>query len=302
MAINANSLVNGTGKRRMRGMRPFAPSHVLLPLFLAATTLAACDEPNVRISSTSAGTGKDGVLNVVEALQCPETQGVLTRKGSAQPGGKVCTYTGPKGAEVNLHLVDLNGDPSSQVLLTFEHQLAQSLPQALADIRARQARDAAKDAANNAEARAADAERAAADADKAAAEAESSADDTARVRLPGVMIDAHGDKARVRIGGLSINADDTGGTVNVRSDDESVDINATDNGAEVRTRGAGDATRTTWMLTDNHDSNSGWRMVGYEARGPAGGPIVIATVRTKDGEQDAVLDAAKALVTLNVGR
>jgi len=304
MAINANSLVNETGERRMRLMRPFAPSHVLLlPLAVAVTALAGCDEPNVRISSPDTTTG--GVLKVVEALQCPETQGVLTRKGSAQPGGKVCTYTGPKGAEVSLHLVDLRGDPSSQVLRSFEHQLAQDLPHTLADIRARQAQDAANDAevrAADTKRAAADAERAVADADRAAAEVQAQADDTAQVRLPGVMIDAHGDKARVRIGGLNINADDTGGTVNVRSDDESVDINATDSGAEVRTRGAGDATRTTWILTDNGSSNPGWRMVGYEARGPAGGPIVIATVRTKEREQDAVFDAAKALVTLNVGR
>ena len=292
MAINANSLANETGKRRMTAMRPFPLSHALLPLVFAATALSACDQPNVRISSTSSDAGTNGVLKVVEALQCPETQGVLTRKGSAQAGGMACTYTGPKGAEVELHLVDLEGEPSSQVLRAFEHQLAQSLPHTLADIRARQAEDAARDA----QAQAADAERAAADAEAAANDA------AARIHLPGVSIDAHGDKARVRIGGLRINADDTGGTVNIRSDDESVDINATDSGAEVRTRGASDATRSSWMLTDNHTSNSTWRMVGYEARGPVGGPIVVATVRTKDGEQDAVLDAAKALVTLNVGR
>ena len=114
MAINANSLVNETGERRMRLMRPFAPSHVLLlPLAVAVTALAGCDEPNVRISSPDTTTG--GVLKVVEALQCPETQGVLTRKGSAQPGGKVCTYTGPKGAEVSLHLVDLLLDDEVKV-------------------------------------------------------------------------------------------------------------------------------------------------------------------------------------------
>jgi len=298
MAINANSLVNETGGRRMWAMRPFALSPALLPLAFAATALAACDEPNVRISSTSTDAGARGVLKVVEALQCPETQGVLTRKGSAQAGGKTCTYAGPKGAEVSLHLVDLNGDPSSQVLRSFERQLARDLPQVLADIRARQAQEAASDA----QAQAADAERAVAEADKAAAESEASAGETARVRLPGVMIDAHGDKARVRIGGLSINADDTGGTVNVRSDDESVAINATDSGAEIRTRGAGDAIRSTWVLTDNDASNPGWRMVGYEARGPADGPIVVATVRAKEREQDAVFDAAKALVTLNVGQ
>lgn len=264
-------------------MRPIALSRPILPLLLAATGLAACDQPNVRISSTSTDTETQGVLMVVEALQCPETQGVLTRKGSAQAGGRVCTYAGPKGAEVSLHLVDLDGSPSSDVLERFEDQLANGLPHTRADLQAHQA------AARTAEA-------------SARADASTAEGDKARVRLPGVMIDAEGDKARVRIGGISINADDSGGTVNVRSDDESVNINATNDGAEIRTRGAGDATRSTWILTDSRASDQGWRMVGYEARGPAGGPIVVATVRTKEREQDAVFDAAKALVTLNVGR
>ena len=43
------------------------------------------------------------------------------------------------------------------------------------------------------------------------------------------------------------------------------------------------------------------RTVGYEARGPVGGPIVVATVRSKDRDPDRLFDAAKALVTLNVG-
>ena len=50
MAINANSLVNETGERRMRLMRPFAPSHVLLlPLAVAAALLLAQPRhPHVR--------------------------------------------------------------------------------------------------------------------------------------------------------------------------------------------------------------------------------------------------------------
>lgn len=269
-------------------MRLIALSRSILPLALAASALAACDEPNVRISSTTTDTEAQGVLKVVEALQCPETQGVLTRKGSAQAGGKVCTYSGPKGAEVSLHLVALEDAPPSDILEQFEDQLAKGLPHTRADLRAREA-----------DARAAEADARAAQADARAAAADG---ERARVRLPGVMIDAQGDTAKVRIGGISINADDAGGTVNVRSDDESVDINATDDGAEIRTRGSGDATRSTWILTDSRVSEQGWRMVGYEARGPAGGPIVVATVRTKEREQDAVFDAAKALVTLNVGR
>jgi hypothetical protein len=55
------------------------------------------------------------------------------------------------------------------------------------------------------------------------------------------------------------------------------------------------------MLTDSRPADAGWRLVGYEARGPAGGPIVIATVRAKDRDSDGVFDSAKDLVTLNVG-
>lgn len=297
MAINANSLADEGDRRTIERMRLIAISRPVLPLLLAATALAACDEPKLRISSSTASTDgpSGGVLTVVENLQCPETQGVLTRKGSAQAGGKVCTYAGPKGAEVSLHLVSLDATTASDVLRGFEDQLSGGLPHTRADLRAREADRRAAEA----DRRAAEADRRAAAADIAASEAEGG---SAKVRLPGVMIDAHGDTARVRIGGISINADDSGGTVNVRSDDESVNINATDDGAEIRTRGAGDATRSTWILTDSRASEQGWRMVGYEARGPAGGPIVIATVRTKEREQDAVFDAAKALVTLNVGR
>ncbi len=60
--------------------------------------------------------------------------------------------------------------------------------------------------------------------------------------------------------------------------------------------------RQTYLLTDNRASDAGWRLVGYEARGPRGGPIVVATVRAKDRNRDGVFDDAKDLVTLNVGR
>jgi hypothetical protein len=53
--------------------------------------------------------------------------------------------------------------------------------------------------------------------------------------------------------------------------------------------------------TDNTASDAGWRLVGYEARGPQGGPIVVATVRAKDRNNDGVFDDAKDLVSLNVG-
>jgi hypothetical protein len=167
-----------------------------------------------------------------------------------------------------------------------------------------------------------DAEVARAEADAARAEAAASGDhasvrapgvniqadgDDASVHLPGISIDSKGDNASVRIGGFHIDARDGEG-----GDDAHVDIRASDGGdevsvqahndsAEVRTRAAGDATRASWILTQNQAAPSGWRLVGYEARGPAGGPIVVAVVRSRDANRGRVFEDAKDLVSLNVG-
>ena len=43
------------------------------------------------------------------------------------------------------------------------------------------------------------------------------------------------------------------------------------------------------------------RMVGYEARGPASGPIVIAIVKSPDKDEKGLFEEAKRLVRANVG-
>jgi hypothetical protein len=294
----------------------------LIPTLCAATALAACGE-GVRISSTrSENNDEKGVLKVVETLQCPQTMGSLTRKGSASAGGTVCTYVGPKGAEVSLHLVPLDGESPAEVLKAFEQRLSADLPRAL------EALEAAADAADTG---AATAERAAATAEGAAATAERSADlaaadhaaasgdsasvrapgvaidangDDATVRLPGMRIETRGDKASVRIGGFHIDADDSDGSARVSGSSgngDSVDINAQEDAAEIRASAGGEATRTSWILTDNRGSESGWRLVGYEARGPVGGPLVVATVRSRDRNRERAFEDAKDLVALNAG-
>ena len=75
---------------------------LLTPLLLVAGLLSACDGDGVRITTSTSDSGDKGVLKVVDALQCPESEGVLTRKGSAAPGGDICTYGGARGAEVTL--------------------------------------------------------------------------------------------------------------------------------------------------------------------------------------------------------
>ena len=290
--------------------------HLLWPACALVLMTAACDNAGtVRITSTSSGK-EAGVLKVVDTLQCPQTQGVLTRKGSARADGTTCVYSGPRGSEVTLHLVSLNGGSVQDALKVFENRLSADLPEALAEARADE--DRARAEADRAQADAAraeaDAERAGADAERAAADAAADSahisapgmridaqGDKATVRLPGMRIDADGDRANIKIGGITIRADDKSGQVNVRSTDEVVSIDAHDNTARIRTSTPGEAVRATFLMTADQSSTTGWRVVGYEARGPSGGPIVVATVRGKDRNENRVFEAAKALVTLNVG-
>ena len=280
-------------------LRPF-----MIPTVCAFAALAACDGDNsVRItSSRTEDNSGSGVLKVVEALQCPQTMGTLTRKGSAQAGGTVCTYAGPKGAEVSLHLVPLDGELPADVLKAFETRLSRELPRALDQLKAD---DDTAAAAATGEAAVATAEAGAgAEADSASVRAPGVAidakGDDATVRLPGMRIETKGDRASVRIGGFHIDANDGEGAVSIQSDDN-VSIQAHQDSAQIRTSAAGDATRASWILTDNRGSEAGWRLVGYEARGPVGGPLVVATVRSKDRQRGRAFEDARDLVTLNVG-
>jgi hypothetical protein len=298
-------------------LRPF-----LIPTVCALTALAACsDGSSVRISSThSEDNDAKGVLKVVETLQCPQTMGSLTRKGSASAAGTVCTYVGPKGAEVSLHLVALDGEAPAAVLKAFERRLSGDLPRALAALNAAEAEAARAQVEADTAAAAADTAAASAETARRAADEAAAAGDRASVRGPGVAIDAdgedatvnlpgmrietRGDKASVRIGGFHIDADDSNGSARISGaggNGDNVSINASNDAAEIRASAGGDATRASWILTDNRPSEAGWRLVGYEARGPVGGPLVIATVRSRDSNRDRAFEDAKALVALNVG-
>lgn len=293
---------------------PTRPLIVSTVCALVALT-AACDGDNsVRITSTrTENNDAKGVLNVVDTLQCPQTMGSLTRKGSASNAGTVCTYVGPKGAEVTLQLVPLGDRTPPQVLKTFEQRLSSDMPQAVAGLRADAARaeaDQARTEANaaRAEADAARAEaRAAATADRASVRVPGMSVEAdgadADVRLPGMHIETNGDQASVRIGGLHIDANDSSGSVDIQGGDngDNVSVRAQNGSAEVRAVASGEATRASWILTDNRASPNGWRLVGYEARGPVGGPLVVATVRSRDRERGRVFDDAKDLVALNAG-
>jgi hypothetical protein len=126
-------------------------------------------------------------------------------------------------------------------------------------------------------------------------------DDTAKVRLPGLSIDADGDRARVRLPGISIDAEND--RANIRATggkDGEVTVHAGDDGAEIRTRNdEHHGVRQSYLLAKDDAGRTGWRAVGYEARGPHGGPLVIAV--TKQREDGDAFDDAKQLVERNAG-
>lgn len=264
----------------------------LLALSALTLALAGCDNDSaIRISSRSTDeTGEKGVLRVVQTLQCPASEGVLTRKGAPAVDGLSCTYSGPRGSEVVLRLVALDGREISSVLTDFENQLQADLPGAMGRIAAMAAPEPAADPDGGE------------DVDIAApGVAVRARGDNAVVRLPGIRIQAEGENARVRIGGLNIVADDSNQSVKIQTDDDALSVRSQDDAAEIRTTGQGGGVRSTYVLVDEAAEAGAWRMVGFEARGPSTGPLVIATVRSKHRREDDLFDAAKALVTANVG-
>jgi hypothetical protein len=275
-----------------------------LPLTAAASlaalvALAACS-PKVEVTHKDRkGMGRHEPLRAISKLDCPDKQGELTRV-SAAADGQACVYTG-QNAEVTLQLVALNGGDAEAALAPIEADLKTLMP----------AIKSPPPPPANGKPRG----------------------DGARISLPGIRIDAHDKGADIKIGGLTINANDdtaevkvaknvtirdgdttrkvtervSGGNSNVSvktSDDEEgdVDIHATDEGAQIRQRRRGDGVRATLILASDK-STSGYRVVGYEARGPKGGPLAVAVVKAKgrDGSDHDIFEDMKTLVRRNVG-
>ena len=271
----------------------------LLTAAASLVALAACS-PKVEIHDDHASRpGKHEPLRVISKLDCPEQQGELKRV-SVAADGQSCAYSG-QNAEVTLKLVALNGGDAEGALAPIEADLKTLMPTM------RTPAPPPPGAKHDGE--------------------------TAQVRLPGIRIDAHDKGADIRIGGLTINANDGsaevkvaknvtirdgdttkkisertsggGSTVNVNTttDDEGeVDIHANGDGAQIRQNKRGDGVRATLILASDK-ATSGYRVVGYEARGPKGGPLAVAVVKAKgrDGSDHDVFEDMKTLVRHNVG-
>jgi hypothetical protein len=191
-------------------------------------------------------------LVVGARLDCPEDQGRLTRV-SVSADGNTCEYKRDDGAQVSLVRLPLNGQTPQDALTPIEAALKTQLPP----------RDNAPTTTP--------------------ATSNSNDKDSARIDVPGVHIDANGDKAEVRVMGVTIDADNNKAHVNAGLGSDRAVVSADEHGAEVRATEVDKVNANlVLVLATEKPGPSGLRSVGYIARGPATGPLVVAEFKSPD--------------------
>ncbi|MDO8900489.1 MAG: hypothetical protein Q7V15_03960 [Phenylobacterium sp.] len=240
-------------------------------------------------------------------LNCPESKGELVRV-SAAADGQSCRYRTKDGADVDLRLVPVEGDPQA-VLARLEAELSGLLSGAGpdsnhatavtsgsldSDVSALAAKTVAQAESDANGGSAGPSERVQVNIPGAKVDA---GDESVSIRLPGLSIDANEADARVKIGPVNINASDDGATVRIYR--------------EVRLRGEAlsrqrRGVRATYILASSRQPQ-GMSYVGLEAGGPKTGPLTVAIVSATEGSRHGdkhtgdMLDEIKALVRENGG-
>jgi len=211
---------------------------------------------------------------VAAQLDCPESQGWLTRM-SVSADGNTCEYHRSDGEHVTLMRLPLNGMSPQAAMAPIETSLKSLIPprkdgMPMVDVKSGGAEDK----------------------------------DSAHIDVPGVHIDAHGDKAEVRVFGVTIDADNDKANVHAGLGGKNAIVSADEGGAEVRATDV-DATNANLVLVlaSEKPGPSGLRSVGYIARGPVAGPLVVAEFKSAT-HQNGVNDDhdVRVLLDKNVHR
>lgn len=255
---------------------------VLVLAGLAALGLAACTPPYARHDRWGSG------LKSVAKLDCPTSQGDLSLK-SAASDGRSCVYAGEDGSDVRLTLVSTPDGPDA-VLSKTEADLKALLPSPPAvDVDAKTPPKPTEPVETVTPSTSPDGK-----------------EKNVNIRLPGIVIHAGDEKANISVGGLHIDADDSTDTVHVRGGrsmghNGQFTVDADHNGAVIRAKGGGPDVRATLILASDQTGAQGWHVVGYEARGPRAGPLVLATVKSRSNQHDSVFEDVKSLVRRSAG-
>lgn len=253
----------------------------MIGVALGALTLGGCHPAKIGERRN------ERTLVTAQRLDCPERQDDLTRT-SMSPNGRTCAYTGQDGREISLQLMALNARAPRAALDDLEAELKRTGPQLASPDRS--GVTALASASSNA----------------TASDDGDGDNDEAHIDLPGFHIDAQGDRAQVSLPGVHIDANDGKAVVRVEKPGGTlVSIHADDDGAEIRT---GDITEknvdATYLLASKGRDGSERGALGYVARGPVGGPLVVATVKSRGEKVDAddTLKSVRRLVGRNVHR
>ena len=215
----------------------------LAGIALAAVAASACHPLHLH--------HRDRPMTVSTRLDCPVTEGLLTRV-TAAPDGNSCVYQHRAGDDVTLLRLPLNGQSPQVALAPIDAELKTLLPPSAPSTPVEPASDDANDNTN--------------------------------VDVPGVHVQAHGDSTVVSVMGINIHAN--GDKANVQIGNGANSINVVGNGeskdAQVRLSKINPTNaRITFVLAGAAAGPSGYRSVGYLARGPVAGPLVIAEVKSR---------------------
>jgi hypothetical protein len=203
-------------------------------------------------------------LRTIVRLDCPASQGDLKRKNAATDGSS-CDYASDAGAQVTLRLINLDGQDAKTALAPLESSLRAELPSPRGD------------------------------------SADGSSKDRVDIDLPGIHIHANGNTETAATGAAA----NANGNVAIESNPVGphggVTVNAGENGAQIRIAEPGSGIRLAFVLASETPGPHGYRMAGYEARGPVGGPIAVASVLARNDDHDELQDAVRDLLKRNVG-
>ena len=202
-------------------------------------------------------------LKVISKLDCPEAQGHLKRV-SVAPDGLSCNFSAD-GVEVTLTLVPVAGGDAVKALAPIEADLRTLMP--------RKSPDPAEASAN---------------------------DEEVDIDVPGMKIKAGDAGARIQVGPATIDANDDNAEIRVQ---RNVTVDGKRVESESRRHHRDDGVYSQLILANDKPGPAGWAVVGYEARGPMSGPLVVATLKARRGQHsdDESFKDVDALVRHNVG-
>ena len=207
-------------------------------------------------------------MSVGALLDCPENQGDLKRVDVAADG-RSCRYADSDGREARLMLLDLGGKSARDALSPTEAELKALVPAAVAPTPPTPPTLAANATSDD-------------DDDKD----DSGSHDHTRIDLPGIHIEANGDKtAHIRAFGQTIDAHGKDAVIHGAWNGKEAVINAHDGGAEIRAGWFGEkSVDANYLLASDQAGPSGVHAAGYVAKGPATGPLVVGVEISKTDE------------------